>query len=150
MMEENQYYKQTIDIKEFFFKYMLRFLIASVISISIFLIIIFVQKDDEGLITYLGISNGLLIGGVSSLVLGLFSFITNLGFFDFISYNGSRLRSLMQKYEGVNYHGVYEYTEAKKEKRKKNRFVCIPYLIVGIVLIIAAIIYTYTAGQNYA
>ena len=137
-MEENiKIYKNKWSFTEFFLKYLLKFIISAVLAVVIFGIILAIRG-----VNYTGISDGLFVAGCIFLAVGALSIITNLGFFDIFGYNASRFNSLLHKYKDNPYHGVYEYTEAKKEKRKRNRYTFISYVIVGAVFLIAAIIYT--------
>ena len=115
---------------------MIKSIISICISLIVFLIVFFIRGNN-----YTGILDGLFLASVASITMGLFSLITNLGFFDLIAYNGVRFNNFIHQYKGKSFNGVFEYSESKKEKRKENRYVFLSYLVVGIIFLVISIIY---------
>lgn len=138
MIEKEENFKKELSFKRFFIKYMIKSIISICISLIVFLIVFFIRGNN-----FTGILDGLFLASVASITMGLFSLITNLGFFDLIAYNGARFNNFIHQYKGKSFNGVFEYSESKKEKRKENRYVFLSYLVVGIVFLIISIIYLF-------
>ena len=131
---ENQYYKDLI--KDFFFKYGLRFIVISVIEIII--LVSYAWCYNFGAVA---IMNGSCIAGfVGAIVSGL-SFVTNHGFFDIFAYNGIRFINFVKQYKCKNFYGTYEYTKSKEFKRRENRLIPLSYLSSAVVFFIIYFIY---------
>ncbi len=69
--------------------------------------------------------NALTMAGAVTLLLGLLLLTAYLGAFDIFGYSFSTLRSQRR------YRDLYEYTEAKKEKRRRGDRFFLPWVIVG-------------------
>lgn len=89
------------------------------------------------------LSNCCVIIGVIYLgVLGLW-FVARQGFFDLFAYQFSNWFSSFRKGSPKKYKDVYTYKEIQKEKRRTHQFIWLPFLIVGSILVILAIIFAY-------
>ena len=86
--------KEHTDFKQFITIYGPKFLISLVLSLIIFLSIYL--SSDRLLINA---CDALFYGFVFSFAIGVFSWITNLGFFDIFAYSGIRFWSFLTDYK---------------------------------------------------
>lgn len=109
--------------------------VALVLSLAVFFgLYLFKSKELYDCINY-----SFLIGAVVFL-LSLFILIVNLGMFDLMAVGFANLFSAMKKNGTKKYDGLFDYTEQKSAKRKGNRFIFLPVLVVGSAFIILSII----------
>jgi len=89
---------------------------------------------DQGFTSLLSYTNGTFIAGFALICLGGLSLVNYFGGFDIFT--------LMVAKRDADGHKptLYEHSLAKKEKRKKNKFVFVPYFCVGALFLITAII----------
>ncbi len=78
--------------------------------------------------------NALTMAGAVTLLLGLLLMTAYFGAFDIFGYSFSTFRSRRR------YRDLYEYAEAKKEKRRRGDRFFMPWLIVGAVFLIAGLL----------
>ena len=109
-------------------RYIVAFIIAAIITI-----LYLSNTTFQVLRAY---ADGMVTGGVVTIFIGLLVLLSNLGAFDMFSYAFSRVsRSNRERY-----HDLYEYSEDKRIKRSSNRYVFMPYLVVGALFILVSII----------
>jgi len=78
--------------------------------------------------------NGSFISAATLISLSLLSVLTQFGTFNiFTFYFGRKVK------ENGHKEDLYEYSERKKESRKKYNFVFIPYLFFGLVFLIISL-----------
>lgn len=132
---ENKYLNYKL--KDFFFKYGLRFIIITLIGVMVFISYAWIKSFS--LISFV---DGLFVAGLIGVLVSGCSFVTNHGFFDIFAYNAIRFINFVKQYKEKNYYGTYEYTKAKESKRKETRLIPLSYLISGcFFLLVSLIIY---------
>jgi len=100
---------------------------AAACGIGLLLTFLMLLKNGFGLrIFYM---DGLTVAGAVLILLGLLMLTTRLGAFDIFSFSFSTLRSERR------YHTLYDYTEAKSQKRRKSEWTFMPYLLIGAVFL---------------
>ncbi|MFA6829941.1 MAG: DUF3899 domain-containing protein [Bacilli bacterium] len=87
------------------------------------------------------LSNIFIIIGSLYIAYVALSLVTREGFFDLFSFQLSNLISSFRPGNHVRYPDAYEYKKMKEEKRKQGRFVWIPWVSVGVLMIILSIIF---------
>lgn len=78
----------------------------------------------------------MLAGGAFSVLFGLLVLVIYLGAFDTFAYGFKRI---FNRTNG-KYNDLVEYENVMKEKRSKNKFIFVPYLVVGVLFILVSII----------
>lgn len=78
--------------------------------------------------------DGFFIAGASLICFGGLSFVNYQGGFDVFSYLFAKKKTVGGKIS------LYDYSVMKKEKRMKNKWVFLPYLIVGFCFLSVALI----------
>lgn len=123
--------------KEFFNLYGIKFLISFVLSLAIFLVIFL-----TGNMILLSAVDGLFYAFTFSFVIGVFSFVTNLGFFDIFAYNWLRFKGYITNYKNKEneFNGTYEYTKSKELKRKNTRLCCLSYFASSFIFLVPCVI----------
>lgn len=109
-------------------RYIVAFIIAAIITI--------LYLSNTSFLVLRAYADGMVTGGVFTIFIGLLVLLSNFGAFDMFSYAFSRVsRSNRERY-----HDLYEYSEDKRIKRSSNRYVFMPYLVVGALFILVSII----------
>jgi hypothetical protein len=114
-----------------------KLLISVLFGLTIFLLIFFLNDR-----TLLSATNGAFYAFMSLFIVGVMSFVTNRGFFDIVGYNVLKLGHFFmpKRFEEVkNLNGTYDYTKMKEFKRKNDRFVCLIYLSISALFLVALI-----------
>lgn len=136
-MGMNDYFSKSQNSVKQIILFMIKKLVLGLIISGIWIaVVLFTQGISETSIT-----NALFIGGIVLVVMGCFSFLINQAFFDIVAYNVIRFTNFVKQYKDKSFYGTYEYTKSKEEKRKSTRWVCLIYLVPGLILILASIIY---------
>ena len=93
-------------------------------------------KNERYLLTYVDASflTFAVLFGIGSLIL-----VVNLGVFDWVAYGASSIYASLRN-KPKKYKDLYEYTEVKKDSRKKNKFVFIEFYLPSFVFLVAAIV----------
>ncbi len=129
--------------KKIIFHSPLRYIIMSIICGLI--ILTYILNNGNNILYF---SNAFFISGVVSMSTGLLSLSAYLGTFDGMSYTTIRLARGMfarpQKYQDYN-----EYLEEKKSKKDKDKFTFIPYIVIGLILIIVGAILAGVYNAQY-
>lgn len=115
-------------IKDLFFHSPIRYIVSLVITIGV-LITYNCINGWEHLINY---SNAFFIGGGFVIALGLFSLLDFYGFFNIARY------MFVKKNPDGTKKSLYEYSEERTEKIKYKKFRYVPYLFIGVVVIIVS------------
>lgn len=93
--------------------------------------------------TIWSVSDILLIPGVTYLgYLGL-RMIVRFGTFDVFSYQFQNWVSSWKKDMPKKYQDAYEYKSHMKDKRENNKFVWIPWLVIGLICLILCLIFSF-------
>ena len=132
-MEE--YKKPKVDIKELLLPHIIRGTISILIALTFFFSIYFGMGMHE-----VDLCNGLFIGGAVVLGIYLLTLLNYFGAFDLFGYSFSTIGVKYFPHGKKKYDDYYSYTEIKKEKRKKDQFNFVAYLVVGLIFVIASII----------
>lgn len=106
------------------------FLISTVISLACMLIYCILNGWNSA-IYY---SNGLFIGGASTILVGLLVVVALFGGTDIFTYYVGRKRT------GAGKEDFYQYSERKKGERMKNPYSFVPYLFIGAVVVTVSIL----------
>ena len=80
--------------------------------------------------------DALTLSGVATVLLGLLRMVWYFGAFDTFGYGFSALFRERDK----RYASLYEYSEAKKEKRSKGGWTFMPYIMVGTVVFVVGLL----------
>ncbi len=91
--------------------------------------------------TYSTISSGFFIPAAVLLTVGIFSLINHLGGWDFVSYASITTVQYLRKNPERPFEDLIDYKEYKNEKREFEGPVYLPYLIIGAVFLLLAIIF---------
>ena len=78
--------------------------------------------------------NALTMAGAVTLLLGLLLMTAYFGVFDIFGYSFSTVGTKRR------YHDLYEYAEAKKEKRRHGNKFFLPWMIVGTAFLLAGLL----------
>lgn len=113
----------------------IRTIIAIVVALSFFFGIYYGTSRD-----YKALCDAFGVGGAVVLGMGIFSWINNLGFFDFASYGFASAFSALKKDFVKPYDDLVDYKEKKAYKRKADKWNWVPYVIVGLIFIILFIV----------
>lgn len=125
--------KDKITFKKIFLHSPIKYLV-SLVMVALIVVLALSIKGFNYLVNY---ANGFFIAGALLIGVGLLSICNNLGTFDIFGYSG---KYVINRIRNVNVEDFPEYTENKKEKRKKIRFEFVPYIVVGLFSLIVAII----------
>jgi len=82
-----------------------------------------------------GYCNGFFISGGSLLCIGVLVFCSNQGAFDIFSYLVRR-----KKLDSGAHEDLYQYSTRKKEERSKTSDSFVPYLFIGGIYLVIAVI----------
>lgn len=93
----------------------------------------FIISKGNYLMSYI---DGFSAAGAVSILFGALVLVTNLGAFDMFSYSFAIMRKANREF----YKDLYQYSQIKKEKRSKHFFTFVPYMVVGLLFIIIALI----------
>lgn len=114
------------------------------VSLVIMVVLIISSLSMKGFNLLVNYCNAFFIAAALFIGIGFLSILTNLGTFDVFSYSG---KYVANRIRNVNIEKYPEYTENKKEKRKKFRFNFVPYMVLGLIGLIVAIILQIILGQ---
>ena len=108
-------------------KYIISFIVGGAIAVGVLFI--------EGFDIKMSYQDAFFIAGAVLVVTGGLSFVTYFGGFDifvygFMSFNPNR-----------RYKDLYEYSEAKKEKRRSKSIPFMPYIVIGVIYIIVSLFF---------
>lgn len=115
-----------------FFHSPIRYIVSFVLSTCITVAYLF-STNFKILKCY---ADGMLAGGAFSVLFGLLVLVIYLGAFDTFAYGFKRI---FNRTNG-KYNDLVEYENVMKEKRSKNKFIFVPYLVVGVLFILVSII----------
>lgn len=114
------------------------------VSLVIMVLLIISILSSKGYNLLINYCNAFFISGALFIGIGCLSILTNFGAFDVFSYSG---RYVVNRIRNVDVERYPEYSENKKEKRKKFRFNFVPYMVLGLIALIVAIILQVILGQ---
>ena len=114
-------------LKTIYFKYIIVTLIAFFIAILYHII-------NNSWLSVSGNCNAFFISGAAMILFSFLTICVNLGSLDIFSY-------MFVNHKKEENKTFYDYCENKKEKRKKTSLNFLPYLFVGLVFIVIALIF---------
>lgn len=89
-----------------------------------------------------GLSDAFFFSGAVALGLNLLGLISRAGTFDMISYTFVKLIDSFRKNKTASHDSAYEYSEAKKARRKEKRTDWLPGVLVPLLMLVVAVILT--------
>ena len=122
-------------LKRIFLHSPVRYIVSLIICVTIAIVYVAFQNGWTLLFSW---GNGITAGGAIMILIGLLVLVSQFGAFDIFGYAFSSLRGQKRKY-----HDLYEYSENKNVERKKTVYYFVPYIVVGIIVLIIGIILTY-------
>lgn len=125
-------------------KYLIHSSVALGISITAFCLVFFLRK----IYTFTGYSDAFFVSGAIVLACSGFAFVHRSGTFDTLHFAMGRLVAQWTHSTKKTFKNAGDYHEFSMEKRKRNAFSYVPYLIVGSILIILAIIFMILSNTN--
>ncbi len=123
--------------KDFFIKQLIHLIIGSVLYVGLFLILYFYAFQSVGLIRICDcfFTSGFALSGIAGLIV-----IGHSGIFDVVSFGFANMFSYLGPTKEKKYSDVYTYKQIKETRRNANRFIFIPYLLIGIISLVVSII----------
>jgi len=118
-----------------------RWLIISLVGITLFVGTYFYR----GVFNYFGLSDAALFPGALLLSMAGLTLIYRTGVYDVTGYGLSKLAQSFKRDENAALDNVHTYQEAKFNKRKRQPFYPLPYLVVGGLLIILSYLFSMLA-----
>jgi len=116
---------------------LLHSIIATLLAITVFLLPLLIRQQFD----LTGWCDAFFISGAVNLGVTGLLFIGEKGVYDMMGYGMYRLIGLFKKQEELKYRNAYDYKESMLEKRAKNPFFFLPYLIAsGVMLLISVIL----------
>lgn len=115
-------------------------IVAGLLSLVIFLLVFFLLNPQA--MVYQRLSDAFFFSGGITLGFATLFWIAHSGTFDVLAYGFSTfMKGLSPTHFEKRYNDFYDYQQQKKEKRKESYFSFYPYLILGSVLIVLAIVF---------
>ncbi len=112
--------------------YYIKYISALVMAITLTLIYLF-TRGFTSLIFYI---DAFGIAGAALFFISLLSLVNNHGAFDIFSYSFGKL------FNRTKYDTLRDYVLLKESKNRKNRFIFLPYMVVGVTFVAASLIMT--------
>jgi len=104
-----------------------RILIIHVVDIVMILLILLMKGFDKA-INY---CDAFFIAGLLMICFGGLSFVSNCGAFDIFGYSFKTVGTKLSGNPNKEYQNLSAYVESKKDRRLKEKFNFVPYLLVG-------------------
>ena len=104
-----------------------RILIIHVVDIIMILLILLMKGFDKA-INY---CDAFFIAGLLMICFGGLSFVSNCGAFDIFGYSFKTVGTKLSGNPNKEYQNLSAYVESKKDRRLKEKFNFVPYLLVG-------------------
>lgn len=123
---------------------LLTWLSAFLIGGSIFCLVFFLREDW----TFRGASDGCFVSAAVLLSSAALVGITRLGTFDILAYSFYRLFESFRAGDVKKYDTYYDYRNAKAESRHHSRPSYLPFLIIGAIALVLALIFTLIFNQQ--
>ena len=120
-------------MKKIFFHSLMKYIISFVFGIVVLGIKMIIDNSATSLLTY---TNGTFIGGFMLICFGGLSVINYFGGFDIFQV------MVAKKGENGKKPTLNEFSQMKAEKRKKNKYVFVPYFTVGGFYLLISLILT--------
>ncbi len=111
--------------------------VALAIGITSFCLVFFLRR----IYTYTGYSDAFFVSGAIVLACSGFAFVHRSGTFDVLHYGMGRLIAQWTHSRRRTFKNAGDYQEFSKQKRKLNPFPYYPYLGIGAILIVLAVIF---------
>ena len=124
--------------------YLIHSAVALSIAVTAFCLVFFLRK----LYTFTGYCDAFFISSIITLCCSGFAFVHRSGTFDVLHYGMSRLLAQWTHKDEKKYANAGDYHEVMKEKRQSNPFPYLPYLILGSVLLVIAIVFLILSANN--
>lgn len=110
--------------------------IVLLVAIAVFLLWLFIKADYS----VRGFSDAFFLPGATVLGLLVLHLTTRGGVFDFAKYSFVRIGDFAKRSGKKSYADAYEYSENQRAKRERNPAYIWPFIIIGGLLIITAVI----------
>lgn len=104
-----------------------RILIIHIVDIIMILLILLMKGFDKA-INY---CDAFFIAGLLMICFGGLSFVSNCGAFDIFGYSFKTVGTKLSGNPNKEYQNLSAYVESKKDRRLKEKFNFVPYLLVG-------------------
>lgn len=104
-----------------------RILIIHIVDIIMILLVLFIRGFDQA-IYY---CDAFFIAGLLMICFGGLSFVSNCGAFDIFGYSFKTVGTKLSGNPNKEYQNLSAYVESKKDRRLKEKFNFVPYLLVG-------------------
>lgn len=122
-------------VKEIFFNSKIKYIILISMSIVILVAMLFIAED--GFKRVAAYQDAFFVASLFMLGFGGLSALGNLGTFDIFSYSGKYVFNRMRGKSVERYH---EFIENKSETRKTNKYGFGPFIVMGLLWMIVALI----------
>ncbi len=119
----------------FLYKNWIRFIVAFMIGLTFFLIYLGVFTNEGSWTSIIHYSNACFMAGFVLLMFSALVVLNFFGGFDIFSFY-----ILRKPHDSTRKENFYEYCERKKEERKPNGLIFIPYLFSATLYLIAAVV----------
>lgn len=116
-------------------QFLMRTILVCITTAVIFLCFYFTSPKN-----LVDASNSCFISGTIGIGVGVFSLINRMGGFDFFEYGFVQVVSSMRKGSPRPYVDLIDYKNQKKLKRQFSTLYFIPYIVIGVIWVIAAMI----------
>lgn len=127
-----------------FRKMFLHSLVKYIVSLIIGIILVITTLSIKGFSYLVSYEDAFFIAGAVVIFIGILSLLSNYGAFDLLAYSGKYVYNMSKKRKVERYP---DYVENKIAIRKKMKYKWIPYVVVGCVFIIIAIIFMIIVNQ---
>ena len=114
---------------------LITFIVSLVLGVGIFCLIYFLRDR-----TIVAAVDGMAIGAVVVLFLGLLFLVAHLGAFDTFAFGFKQLGSMLFAKDARRDGSFTDYRDAKKEKRDASSYNFVAVILAGIILCIALLV----------
>lgn len=125
-------------MKNFTDSWLFKFLIWLFLSLTIFCVFLFLVFQRLNILS--SYMDTCFVVGSIFVALGCFQIIGNQGTFDLLMYSLNNLYFNLSRQNDKRYQDPYDYTNQRKEKRKRKRFEFVWPMVVGALYFVAAVI----------
>ena len=127
--------KALAQIKKHWLVNLITFIVSLVLGVGIFCLIYFLRDR-----TIVAAVDGMAIGAVVVLFLGLLFLVAHLGAFDTFAFGFKQLGSMLFAKDARRDGSFTDYRDAKKEKRDASSYNFVAVILAGIILCIALLV----------
>lgn len=123
------------NIIDFFIKNWIRLIISILIGLSFFFLYLGLNTKNGSWTSIVAYCNASFIGGFVLLAVSIFIVLDLFGGFDIFAF-----LILRKPVDETRKETLYEYSERKKDERKKMKFIFIPYLLISTLFLLTAVV----------